>query len=125
VRALLALIVLATGLALPALAHASPPDPSWIPGVYDDADFDDVVVRVTSATGSVDPEPPDAPCLAPGPAERVGHRPEPAPGSRGIRADRGRAPSRARPAKSVRRPFDETPNGGDRRGGDPSAAAAE
>jgi hypothetical protein len=25
--------------ALPALAHASPPDPSWVPGIYDD-DFE-------------------------------------------------------------------------------------
>lgn len=39
--------------ALPAIAHASPPDPSWIPGVYDDADYDDVIVRVTSGTGDV------------------------------------------------------------------------
>lgn len=91
-RSLLALIVLATGLVLPALAHASPPDPSWIPGLYDDADFDDVVVRVTSGTGSVGPEPPDAQRLGPGPAERVGHRSEPAPESRGTRANQGRAP---------------------------------
>jgi hypothetical protein len=94
-RALLALIVLATGLALPALAHASPPDPSWIPGVYDDADFDDVVMRVTSGTGSVGPEPPDAQRLGPGPAERVGHRPEPAPPSCRTSAGHGRAPPAA------------------------------
>ena len=31
------------------LAYASPADPTWIPGVYDDADFDDVVGLVTSA----------------------------------------------------------------------------
>jgi hypothetical protein len=36
------------------LAHASPPDPVWIPGIYDDADFDDVVVAVVSATGLVE-----------------------------------------------------------------------
>ena len=36
-----------------ALAYASPPDPSWIPGVYDDADWDDVIVQVTSAAGHV------------------------------------------------------------------------
>ena len=28
------------------LASASPPDPSWIPGFYDAADFDDVVTRI-------------------------------------------------------------------------------
>jgi hypothetical protein len=94
-RALLALIVLATGLALPALAHASPPDPSWIPGVYDDADFDDVVVRVTSGTGSAAPEPPDGQRVGPGPAECVGHRPEPAPEFRSTSAGHGRAPPTA------------------------------
>ena len=31
------------------LGYASPADPTWIPGVYDDADFDDVVGLVTSA----------------------------------------------------------------------------
>jgi len=31
------------------LAHASPPDPTWVPGVYDQADFDDVVDLLTSA----------------------------------------------------------------------------
>src|SRR5215475_15875709 len=31
------------------LAHASPPDPTWLAGVYDQADFDDVVDLLTSA----------------------------------------------------------------------------
>jgi hypothetical protein len=48
----LLLIALAT---LQTLAYASPPDPSWIPGIYDDADFDDVVVLITSGTGDVGP----------------------------------------------------------------------
>ena len=48
----LILLVLA---ALPSLAYASPPDPSWIPGLYDNADYDDVVVLVTSETASVGP----------------------------------------------------------------------
>jgi hypothetical protein len=91
-RAFLALIVLAAGLALPALAHASPPDPSWIPGLYDDADFDDVVVRVSSGTGSVGPEPPDAQRLGPWPAERLGQAPEPARESRAATVGLGRAP---------------------------------
>jgi hypothetical protein len=30
-------------LALPALAHTTPPDPLWIPGIYDEADGDDVM----------------------------------------------------------------------------------
>src|SRR5215469_15158063 len=31
------------------LAYASPPDPTWLAGVYDQADFDDVVCLLTSA----------------------------------------------------------------------------
>lgn len=37
---------------LPALAYASPPDPAWIQGLYDDADYDDVVAMATSGCGS-------------------------------------------------------------------------
>ena len=37
------------------LAYASPPDPSWVKGIYDDADFDDVVGLVTSAKALVEP----------------------------------------------------------------------
>jgi hypothetical protein len=32
------------------MAWASPIDPSWIKGVYDDGDFDDVVTYLTSGT---------------------------------------------------------------------------
>lgn len=48
------------GLVLPALAtlaHASPPDETSLPGIYDDADFDDVITLITSSSGT----PPDAP----------------------------------------------------------------
>jgi hypothetical protein len=48
------------------LAHASPPDQTWLAGVYDQADFDDVVIFLTSALEATDstvaPEP--GPCLA-------------------------------------------------------------
>ena len=44
---------------LPVLAYASPPDPSWCPGLYDDGDYDDVVILVTSATGDLVPDAPD------------------------------------------------------------------
>jgi hypothetical protein len=40
-------------LALVPLAHASPPDPVWIAGIYDGADFDEAVIAVVSATGLV------------------------------------------------------------------------
>ena len=51
---LLALLVVALGTSAP-LAHASSPDPSWIPGIYDAADYDDIVVLVTGATGALSP----------------------------------------------------------------------
>jgi len=47
----LVLSLLVTGL--PVLAYASPPDPSWVRGVYDDADFDDVVCFIISSAGLV------------------------------------------------------------------------
>ena len=50
-RALVVGLALTLTSALPALAQASPPDPSWIPGIYDDADFDDVVTLVVMGTG--------------------------------------------------------------------------
>jgi hypothetical protein len=39
---------------LSVLAYASPPDPSWVRGVYDDADFDDVVCLIIANAGLVD-----------------------------------------------------------------------
>jgi hypothetical protein len=33
------------------LAHFSPPDPTWIAGLYDDADHDAAVVAITDAIG--------------------------------------------------------------------------
>jgi hypothetical protein len=52
---LLVVLILTAPALLLALAYASPPDPSWIPGIYDDADYDDVVTLVTSATANVAP----------------------------------------------------------------------
>ena len=48
-RRLLALVLLLGLIAVVPLAQASPPDPSWIPGIYDAADLDEVVVAVVSA----------------------------------------------------------------------------
>jgi len=47
------------------LAHASPPDPTWLAGVYDQADFDDVVGLLTSAFEATDSTvaPEAGPCL--------------------------------------------------------------
>jgi hypothetical protein len=38
--------------ALVPLAHASPPDPTWIGGIYDGADLDEAVVAVMSASAA-------------------------------------------------------------------------
>jgi hypothetical protein len=54
-RACLIVLISAILASIPTLAHASPPDPTWIPGIYDDADFDDVVGLVTSAKALVEP----------------------------------------------------------------------
>ena len=39
-------------LTLVAFAHANPPDQTWQPGIYDDADFDDVIARIVSWSGT-------------------------------------------------------------------------
>ena len=52
-------LVLVVGLpllTLTAIAHASPPDPTWQPGIYDDGDFDDVIDLIGTLSGA----PPDA-----------------------------------------------------------------
>src|SRR4030095_9399845 len=52
-RIVLAVLV----LSLTPLAHASPPDPTCIPGLYDDGDYDDAIVVVTGMMASLDREP--------------------------------------------------------------------
>jgi len=42
----LVLVLLQLG-GLPGLAYASLPDPAWLPGIYDGADYDDAVVGLT------------------------------------------------------------------------------
>jgi hypothetical protein len=44
-------------LLLVPLAAASPPDPVWIPGIYDAADADDVVVAATSLESRLEGHP--------------------------------------------------------------------
>src|SRR5262249_34992941 len=58
----LALLVCTTGFST--LAYATPPDQIWIPGIYDAADFDDVVWILTElyVSGEV-----PAPCIAAAP----------------------------------------------------------
>ncbi len=49
----LALLLVAVVGILTPIAQASPPDPSWIRGMYDDNDFDDVIALITSGSGLV------------------------------------------------------------------------
>jgi len=46
-------LVVSLMVVLSPMAWASPIDPSWIKGVYDDGDFDDIVVYLTSGTFAV------------------------------------------------------------------------
>jgi hypothetical protein len=46
-------LVLVALAALPALAQASLPDPTWIPGIYDEADSDDLIALVSSNPGGI------------------------------------------------------------------------
>jgi len=53
-RRLVGLFLAAAILALAPAAHASPPDQSWISGLYDNADFDDVVLLITGNLGAIE-----------------------------------------------------------------------
>ena len=48
---------------LTSLAFATPPDPAWLPGLFDDGDYDDIVLAIMAMTAVV-------PAL-PDPAETV------------------------------------------------------
>jgi len=52
-RVCLLVVVLTSLVALTPIAFAYPPDPLWIPGIYDDDDNDDIINMVTSASHAV------------------------------------------------------------------------
>jgi hypothetical protein len=58
-RGLVGSLLIGVMLALTPLAHATPPDQTWIPGLYDNADYDDVVLFVTSGAELVETASPD------------------------------------------------------------------
>jgi hypothetical protein len=58
VSSAVACLVLGMLAGIAPLAHASPPDPTWIAGLYDDADFDDVVLAIVSADVDASPTTP-------------------------------------------------------------------
>jgi len=64
-----ALLTLGLLVGLVPIAYASPPDPTWVAGFYDDADFDDVVLAIVSAVVAAVPT---APVVAE--PEACGHR---------------------------------------------------
>lgn len=57
-RTALVVVCLTVPVALVALAHAFPPDPTWAPGLYDDADYDDMVSLAASTVTARDWVPP-------------------------------------------------------------------
>ena len=54
-RVSLAVLVLSLVSSLTPLAQASPPDPTWLSGFYDNGDYDDVVLMVLSDVAPVEP----------------------------------------------------------------------
>ena len=56
-RPLIALAVVGVLVGSQFMAYADPPDPTWIAGFWDDADFDDVIVRITSTSSAADTRP--------------------------------------------------------------------
>jgi hypothetical protein len=53
-RRFVALLLVGALLSLGALAHASPPDPDWLGGLWDNGDYDDIILLVTSGVGVAD-----------------------------------------------------------------------
>jgi hypothetical protein len=52
-RDVLILFLLACLVGVMPLAYASPPDPAWIPGIWDDDDQDDAIILATSGSHGV------------------------------------------------------------------------
>ena len=80
-RRALSALVLASIAVLPAMAHASPPDPSWIVGVYDDGDQDDLITLAAWATGATGAPPAVHFTLSPVDGLPPAHEPAPAVGA--------------------------------------------
>jgi len=53
----LVLLLLVCLCGLSPLAYASPPDPTWIDGIFDDADGDDVIISISWAAWAVEFDP--------------------------------------------------------------------
>src|SRR5262249_26278916 len=108
---LLCLGLVAAVVALAPAAHASPPDESWCGGLYDNADFDDVVLLITCNLGAVQPplicsDRPAAPVVALVTPMAAGQRPlcSPRPPVGGASAALVPPPPRAGPRPPPRPP---------------------
>ncbi len=53
-RSLIALTVVGVLCCGRVMAYADPPDPTWIAGFWDDADYDDIIIRVTSTASAAE-----------------------------------------------------------------------
>ncbi len=53
-RRSVALLSVGVLISLAVLAHASPPDPDWLGGLWDNGDYDDIILLVTSGVGAAD-----------------------------------------------------------------------
>lgn len=79
-------------VALAPLASATPPDQTWIAGIYDNADFDDVVLLIASSVGLAAPPGP-LECKASFPSVELAPRPDDWPGPRvSVALEQTRAP---------------------------------
>lgn len=92
---LLVVLLLLAPVALAGLAHASPPDPAWIQGIYDDDDGDSIVTLIASGSGHAPPAAPAARPLFSPLIARLTPTPEGTP----LAVWAAAAPSRAPPAR--------------------------
>lgn len=72
---MLRLICLLLLVGLPLTASANPPDSTWIGGLYDDGDFDNVAIVIADTLATVDTLPPVQVAIAPLAVTRVVSRP--------------------------------------------------
>ncbi len=56
-RRVLVLLLLVCLFSSTPLVYASPPDPTWVEGIFDDADGDDVVISISWAAWAVELDP--------------------------------------------------------------------
>jgi hypothetical protein len=62
-RGFVVLLLAGVMMTITPLAYAAPPDQTWIPGLYDNADYDDVVLFVTAGAELVEQPSPHDPGL--------------------------------------------------------------